>query len=142
MRNKGKRSIKFYFSVAGQQIGGSMLEAKDFTSTPDASIDELTFVGDPSTHYETDVKGWKFSFSHYEKDAEGAKVMDTIEQKFASGEPQPTITLTVLTDYIDPAIPPRTEVFGEIAMKVDSVDVSDGYVMRKWSGAASTKKVF
>ncbi|HND52967.1 MAG TPA: hypothetical protein PLV92_11240 [Pirellulaceae bacterium] len=142
MRNRGKRSIKFYFSVGGAQIAGSMAEAKDFNYTPDASIDEVTLIGDPETKYETDIKGHGFSLTHYEKDAEGAKVWDSIVTAYANGDPQPDISLTVLTDYVDPSVPPRTEVFSSIAMKCDSLDVGDGYVMRKWSGKASSYKVF
>lgn len=142
MRNKGKRSVKFYFSVDGAQIAGSFSEAKDFNYKPDATIDELTFIGDPETKYETDIKGHGFEFSHYEKDPEGAKLWDKIVSQYADGSPQPTISLTVLTDYVDPALPPRTEVFSGVALKCDSVDVPDGYVMRKWSGKASSYKVF
>jgi hypothetical protein len=142
MRNKGKRSVKFYFSVDGAQIAGSLAECKDYNYAPDASIDELVFIGDPATKYETDIKGHGFSFSHYERDAEGAKLWDKIVTAYANGDPQPTISLTVLTDYIDPAIAPRTEVFSGVAMKCDSLDVPDGYVMRKWSGKSSTYKVF
>lgn len=142
MRNKGKRSVKFYFSVDGNQLGGSPAEAKDFDYTPDASIDEIELVGNPETEYETEVKGHGFSFNHYEKDPEGAKLWDLIVENYATGKPQPKISLTVLTDYIDPAIPPRTEVFSKIAMKCDSLNVPAGYVMRKWSGKASSYKVF
>lgn len=142
MRNRGKRSIKVYFSVDGAQIAGSMQELESFNYKPDAKIDELVFIGDPESQYETDVKGHGFDFVHLEKDAEGAKVWDSIVTKYTTGQAQPTISMTVLTDYVDPSVPNRTEVFSKVAMKVDSVDVGDGYVKRKWSGMASSYKTF
>ena len=128
------------FAEAGVGLlAGSFLKCTDFKLSPDSSITDTEYVGEPEAEYDLNHKGWKLSATVHEWGPQVRAMYQRQIDANVAGNPPPRLTAMVTTRYRDGVTPPLVQRLGGLVLKLDDFDVSGGnFVKNTISGACKT----
>lgn len=121
------QEVQLKLSVDGQPLTGTFLKVEDFEATPRMDLVETDFAGERSTDLDTIMHGWDTSFTLREEDHKVIDLLTDLYTRDADALRPPVITLTALYTFREPSAEPRTEVYRQGVLKVDS----RGFASRK-----------
>lgn len=134
-RIKG-RHVHVYAIVDGQTQVGSFTKVESFSHKPDMSIEKTEFLGQSEAEGDIEHSGEDFNFTIHEEDTAAIDYYNDLVRKFSSGQLLPNVSMVVITDYLNPAIPSKTQTFQEAVLKLDerSFGGKKDYVKNMFTG--------
>lgn len=139
-RIKG-RHVHLYAIIDGKTQVGSFTKVESWSHKPDAKIDKTEFIGQAFAEGDVEMSGHDFSFTVHEEDTEAMDYWDNLASKYEAGQQLPDVAIVVITNYLNPAVPAKTETFQECVLKHDERNASSkkDYVKNMFTGFAPKK---
>ena len=141
VRIKG-RHVHVYAIIDGQTQVGSFTKVESFSGKPDATIEKSEFLGEAFAEGDLEMSGHDFNFTIHEADTKAIDYWDNLASQFEAGQQLPEVSIVVVTNYLDPSVPAKTETYEEAVLKHDerSFASKKDYVKNMFSGFAPRKK--
>jgi hypothetical protein len=98
-------------------------------------------MGQAEAEGDIEHSGYDFNFTIHETDTKAIDYWGNVVSLFSAGKPLPDVSLVVITNYIDPSIPAKTETLQEVVLKLDERAASSkkDYIKNMFTGFAPNK---
>lgn len=123
-RIKG-RHRSLYFSVEGATKIGSFSRVVNFSHKPDATIEKSDFLGEDASDGDLEINGHDVNWMIHQEDAKAIEYWEGVVRKYGARIRLPSLQMVVITTFLNPAIPVKTQTFSEGVVKLDE-DAASG----------------